>query len=156
MIYFYYYCDMSQSNLQCASFTCTLQHIHKCDMLYLHILHVVLTSEMWLISTCVTCMRVLTHISMNETWCTYRVAKTHRMFRFIFRNRATNYRDLLRKMTYEDKASYDSTPSYFNKSCHAYERVLHCIIMRNLTHYYVTFILVCHIFEMWLTTMSHS
>jgi len=28
----------------------------------------------------------------------------------IFRKRATNYRALLRKMTYEDKASYDSTP----------------------------------------------
>jgi len=29
----------------------------------------------------------------------------------IFRTRATNYRAFLRKMTYEDKASYDSTPS---------------------------------------------
>jgi len=28
----------------------------------------------------------------------------------IFRKRATNYRAFLRKMTYEDKASYDSTP----------------------------------------------
>jgi len=28
----------------------------------------------------------------------------------IFRKRAPNYRALLRKMTYEDKASYDSTP----------------------------------------------
>ena len=28
----------------------------------------------------------------------------------IFRKRATNYRALLRQMTYEDKASYDSTP----------------------------------------------
>jgi len=28
----------------------------------------------------------------------------------IFRKRATNYRALLRKMTYDDKASYDSTP----------------------------------------------
>jgi len=28
----------------------------------------------------------------------------------IFRKRANNYRALLRKMTYEDKASYDSTP----------------------------------------------
>ena len=29
---------------------------------------------------------------------------------FIFCKRATNYRALLRKMTYEDKAAYDSTP----------------------------------------------
>jgi len=28
----------------------------------------------------------------------------------IFRKRATNYRALLREMTHEDKASYDSTP----------------------------------------------
>jgi len=28
----------------------------------------------------------------------------------IFRKRATNYRALFRNMTYEDKASYDSTP----------------------------------------------
>jgi len=28
----------------------------------------------------------------------------------IFRKRATNYRALLQKMTYKDKASYDSTP----------------------------------------------
>ena len=28
----------------------------------------------------------------------------------VFRERATNYRALLRKMTYEDKASCDSTP----------------------------------------------
>ena len=30
----------------------------------------------------------------------------------IFRKRATEYRALLRKMTYEDKASYNSTPPY--------------------------------------------
>jgi len=30
----------------------------------------------------------------------------------IFRKRATIYRALLRKMTYEDKASYDSTPPH--------------------------------------------
>jgi len=36
----------------------------------------------------------------------------------IFRKRATNYRALLRKMTYEDKASCDSTPPC-TKSCRA-------------------------------------
>ena len=30
----------------------------------------------------------------------------------IFRTSATNYRALLQKTTYEDKASYDSTPPY--------------------------------------------
>ena len=44
----------------------------------------------------------------------YRVAKTHRMpykLQVIFRKRATNYRVLLRKITYEDKAPYASSPS---------------------------------------------
>jgi len=42
----------------------------------------------------------------------YRVAKTHRMPYVAghFRKRATNYRALLQKMTYEDKESYDSLP----------------------------------------------
>jgi len=30
----------------------------------------------------------------------------------IFRKRATDYRALLRKITYEDKASYDPTPPF--------------------------------------------
>ena len=45
-----------------------------------------------------------TYISIH-TW--YRVAKTHRCLKLhvIFRKRATNYRALLRKMTYTDEAS---------------------------------------------------
>jgi len=33
---------------------------------------------------------------------------------FIFRKRATNYRALMRKMTYKDKASYGSSPPCMN------------------------------------------
>ena len=40
----------------------------------------------------------------------------------IFRKRATNYRALLRKMTYEDKASYDSTPPSTLFLCQAQTR----------------------------------
>jgi len=41
----------------------------------------------------------------------------------IFRKRATNYRALLRKMTYEDKAPYDPTPPCSaDYSAHASER----------------------------------
>jgi len=43
----------------------------------------------------------------------YRVAKTHRMpykLQVIFHQRAPNYRALVRKMTYTDKESYESTP----------------------------------------------
>ena len=57
----------------------------------------------------------------------------------IFRKRATNYTALLRKMTYKDKASYDSTPPcipmgveiggifecvYWNVSCRTFECVM--------------------------------
>jgi len=41
----------------------------------------------------------------------YRVAKTHKL-QIIFHKRATKYRSLLRKMTYKDKASYESSPPY--------------------------------------------
>jgi len=65
--------------------------------------------------------------------CHYRVAKTHRMpqVEVIFRQRATNCRALLRKMTYEDKASYDSTPPCSGHSaCDMFVRcaVLYCIV----------------------------
>jgi len=35
----------------------------------------------------------------------------------IFRKRATNYRALLRKVTDENRASYDSTPLYVTQVC---------------------------------------
>ena len=47
----------------------------------------------------------------NRHW---RVAKTHRMpykLQVLFRKKATNYRALLRKLTYKNKASYDATPT---------------------------------------------
>jgi len=45
----------------------------------------------------------------------------------IFRKRATNYRALLRKMTYEDKASYDSTPPSILHSLHSLLELHRCI-----------------------------
>ena len=86
----------------------------------------------------------------------------------IFRKRATNYRALLRKMTYEDMASYDSTPPWIysgymlmlqtwvmsrmrmshathtNGSCQTYEWVMlhvwmsHVTQMRESLHMYIT------------------
>ena len=53
-----------------------------------------------------------------KTCCVYRVAKPIGCLKLqvIFRKRATDSRALLRKMTYEDKALYDSTPPC-NISC---------------------------------------
>jgi len=52
------------------------------------------------------------HLLQKKDIKHYTVAKTHRMpykLQVIFRKRDTNYRALLQKMTYIDKASYDST-----------------------------------------------
>ena len=48
----------------------------------------------------------------------------------IFRKRATNYRALLRKMTYQDKASYDSTPP-----CNCQQ---HCLHVHNSQQYHMS------------------
>jgi len=58
----------------------------------------------------------------------------------IFRQRATNYWALLRKMTYEDKASYDSTPSCMMhcRQSHTYSHAhVHTLsLARARTHAY--------------------
>jgi len=48
----------------------------------------------------------------------------------IFRKRATNYRALLWKMTYEDKASYDSTPPCMAQSVESNSMVLGQMVRR--------------------------
>jgi len=54
----------------------------------------------------------ITGKSHNSTSCTgWRRLIGCLKLQVIFRKRATNYSALLRKMTYEDKASYDSAPS---------------------------------------------
>jgi len=56
----------------------------------------------------------------------------------IFRKRATHYRALSRKMTYEDKASYASTPPciriHMGKRIHLGSRMAIWIRMSNITH----------------------
>ena len=55
----------------------------------------------------------------------------------IFHKRATNHRSLLRKVTYEDKASYDSTPLHTA-----------CAVNTSLyTFTYSTFDILCSIFD---------
>jgi len=61
----------------------------------------------------------------------------------IFRKRATNYRALLWKVTYEDKGTYESsppcTPQEFFLFAEAYtisRHVIHRVKMRHFTHIY--------------------
>ena len=51
----------------------------------------------------------------------------------IFHKRATEYRSLLRKMTYKDKGSYESSPPY-NASFHTYECGISLIWMSHVIH----------------------
>jgi len=49
----------------------------------------------------------------------------------IFRKKANNYRALLRKMTYEDKTPYASTPPCINRALYFYQKSL-CSVKRAL------------------------
>jgi len=68
----------------------------------------------------------------------------------IFRKRATNYRALLRKFTYEDKASYwSSPPCYFTGDCRTFTRVT--VWLYAYTHTYAdTYI------HMYILTYIHT
>jgi len=75
----------------------------------------------------------------------YRMAKTHRMpykLQVIFRKRATNYRALLQKMTYKDKASYGSSPPCTRAWRVTHSHVQPCIdeswVMSRSTHSHMT------------------
>ena len=51
---------------------------------------------------------------LSSTYVRYKLAKTRRMpkLQVVFRKRATEYRALLRKITFDDKASYGSRHLY--------------------------------------------
>ena len=56
----------------------------------------------------------------------------------VFRKRATNYRALLRKMTYEDKASYHSMPPCRSRVCkHHYKYVYVCMHICTCVQMYI-------------------
>jgi len=57
----------------------------------------------------------------------------------IFRERATNYRARLRKMTSTDKVSYDFTPPCITTHDQNTRTVLH----HNDTEYKITYVLIC-------------
>ena len=61
----------------------------------------------------------------------------------IFRKRATNHRALLRKMTYQDKASYDSTPPCSTDSCHEPDQGIHIICVYTYTTHIYTNMYIC-------------
>jgi len=55
----------------------------------------------------------------------------------IFHKRATKYRSLLRKMTYEDKASYESSPPcvyIYIHTLNVYKCILSCTLTHTHTH----------------------
>ena len=83
-------------------------------------------------------------------WDCYRVAKTHRIpwVADHFPQRATKYKSLLRKMTYKDKGSYESSPPCISKrqdirvSSHV-ARVLWVLCHTYMQAYMLPFHIVC-------------
>jgi len=138
--------------------------------------------------SCLTCQWVVCHMSMScvtpmsESCHTYEKSHvTNRptgwrrpigclKLQVIFRKRATNYRPLLRKMTYKDKASCESSPpctpcqtcewimSLVRLSCvtlvgeshHTCEKIMSHIWMRHVTnmHFSCRRFDICDMFEM--------
>jgi len=84
-------------------YTYTNKHTHSPHMLC-HIWHVMCV-------TCDTCDSHTCHTWHMICWGTgWRRFIACLKLQVILRQRATNYRALLREMTFEDQASYDSTP----------------------------------------------
>ena len=129
---------------------------------YIHIVHIC-TYYIY-----ISCMNIYAHIAcwrhdtnMLKTYkhveniCTYRMAKTHRMpwVEGHFRKRATHHRALLRKMTYKDKASYDSTPSCITYIYHVWiyvytlqKKVKYCTcIMHEYIYIRYIYVLITYI-----------
>jgi len=80
------------SHVRHDTFTCVTWHVHMCDMTHSHVWHTVLRRYRWPTST------------------GWRRLKGSPKSQIIFHKRATKYRALLRKMTYKDKGSYESSP----------------------------------------------
>ena len=89
-------------------------HVHVCAYIYMYI-----------------CIYIYTHTHLSSCVCIFKnfsIATGWRRLigclklQVIIRKRATNYRALLRKMTYEDKASYDSTPPCTQHSIKSHNR----------------------------------
>ena len=114
----FHMCDMTHSYVWNDSFTCVTWLIHIYEMTPIFVLY---DSHSYVWHNSYICVIWFIHFAgficpavdcvvkiCGASW--YRVAKTHRMplLAGYFRKKATNYRALLRKMTYEYKASYES------------------------------------------------
>ena len=80
-------CDVTHSHVWRDSLICVTWLTHMCDITYSYVWRDSFTWQ---------------HLTSVKTW--YRVA--YLKLQVSFRKRATNHRALLRKVTYEDKASY--------------------------------------------------
>ena len=103
---------------------------HTCEWVMSHkwMSHVTHMNE-----SCHTCEWVMSHMWMSRVtrecfrlklhaWSTgWRTLIGSPKLQIIFHKRATKYRSLLRKMTYKDKGSYESSPPCTKKTCRAYE-----------------------------------
>jgi len=122
-------CDMTHSQVGHDSFTCVTWLIHMCDMTHsITHSHVFprdtqlsddrILRKIWRILRGCNIVRILNRILKNVEWMCENIEECYRWRRLIgspklqiiFHQRATKYRALLRKMTYKDKGSYESSP----------------------------------------------
>jgi len=131
------------------SFICVTRLIHTCGMTHTY----VYTTHSYMWHDPFICVARLIHFCgmthtyewyggfMCVTWHSFHHTGWRRpagclKLPVIFRKRATNYRALLRKMPYKDKASYDSTPPCMSHVARATSRKcmrIHSVIFVHAT-----------------------
>jgi len=84
---------------RCASYSCTTCNTYNDACI----------CKMWKYSTLYLCTMFLLEMCVCTGW---RHLKGSPKLQIIFHKSATKYRSLLQKMTYEDKGSYESSPTF--------------------------------------------
>ena len=85
-------------------YICAYIRVYICACMYTYIYNTYIH-----VCVCVRCVCVRVYIQQLISWCWQRCIGCLKM-QVSFGKRATNHRALLRKITYKDTASYDSTP----------------------------------------------
>jgi len=157
---FIYVCDIAHSHVNSYLYLIWLVyshmsihmwiHIYSCVVVYSHLnsyLYIYIWYDscihMWVftcqhISTRVySCIHIWIHIYTWYDSCTGWRRPIRCLISWItFRKLATNYRALLRKMTYKDKASYESSPPCISLVWLVYSHVWYNWCMNELCHIY--------------------
>ena len=113
----YYTCTKSQKEALFTDYnTCNNSQKSALYSLYTHYISSIIILYSWYVQTILESQHYTHSILMISNKISSQLY-THyipNMLQVISHKKATNYRALLRKMTYEDKASYDSTTTLYS------------------------------------------